>query len=276
MGSTERRLGPADLGGCLRLSQAAGWNQNEADWRLMLGFGQGWGIALEDGTLAASTLVLPYGERIAWIAMVLVLPGHRKQGHARRLLHTALAELKRQQRTPILDATPAGRAVYVQEGFGDCWDFSRWALSSFSSDRPSGGNAKPMTRLDWPRILEFDRRAFGADREVVLRNLAARLPEAALVTEGGFVLGRDGREAYQLGPLVAKDEQTARDLLGAALARVKPPLYLDLVDRLPGLKGWLQERGFVFQRPFTRMAHGAGGAPGDASLVCCPAGAELG
>src|SRR5947199_394367 len=74
--STEHPLGAEHVAGCLELSKAANWNQNEADWRLMLAIGYGWGISLADGTLIASTLVLPYGA-FAWISMVLVLPEHR-------------------------------------------------------------------------------------------------------------------------------------------------------------------------------------------------------
>ena len=65
--STEHPLGLQHLGGCLALSRAAQWNQNEADWRLMLTIGHGWGISVA-GVLAASTLVLPF-ERFAWISM---------------------------------------------------------------------------------------------------------------------------------------------------------------------------------------------------------------
>src|SRR5262245_6869825 len=106
MGATEVRLAPAHLPGCLALSAAAGCNQNEADWRLMLRIGQGWGLEAS-GTLAASTLVLPYGA-FAWISMVLVLPEHRRRGYATRLLRVALEYLKTRNLIPILDATPAG------------------------------------------------------------------------------------------------------------------------------------------------------------------------
>ena len=82
MASTEHELTQARLAGCLALSKSANWNQNEADWHLMLGCGRGWGIALADGTLAASTVVLPYGGRFAWVSMVLVLPEHRRRGYA--------------------------------------------------------------------------------------------------------------------------------------------------------------------------------------------------
>jgi hypothetical protein len=97
------------------------------------------------------------------------------------------------------------------------------------------------------------------------------LPEAALVSEGkGFILGREGREARQVGPLVASDRQTARDLLSQALAAVQPPVYLDLVDPAAA------PPGLVFQRPFTRMVRGAAPAPGNEKLVYCVAGPELG
>jgi ribosomal protein S18 acetylase RimI-like enzyme len=280
MGSIEHTLGVQHLGGCIALSKSAQWNQNEADWRLMLEIGHGWGVSLDDGTLAASTLVLPYG-RFAWVSMVLVLPEHRRKGYATQLLRKALAELENRALTPILDATPAGREVYVQEGFRDTWGFRRFQLqeSIAAIERPTG--VRPLRATDWPQLLALDARAFGASRERLLRPLAARLPQAALVAEesgklAGFLLGRDGREARQLGPLVARSSDAARALLAEALAQVPPPLVLDVVDREPGITAWLESRGFEFQRPFTRMVHGAPVAPGEAGLVYCPAGPELG
>jgi ribosomal protein S18 acetylase RimI-like enzyme len=279
MESTEHVLEERHLPGCLRLSQSANWNQNEADWRLMLGFGRGWGISAPDGTLAASTVALPYGADFAWIAMVLVLPQHRRQGHASRLLRVALAEMGAQGRVSLLDATPAGHAVYLQEGFRDFWGFKRFSLSkSFSAKE----KAQPLDSTHWPQILALDIAAFGGSREPVLRNLAARQPKAALVAERngqvtGFVLAREGREAMQVGPLVARDGGTARELLAAALGAVSAPVYVDIADHAGPLQAWALAQGFEIQRPFTRMARGRDGyAPGDASLVFCPAGPELG
>jgi ribosomal protein S18 acetylase RimI-like enzyme len=281
MESTELELREEHLAGCLALSKSAHWNQNEADWQLMLGFGRGWGIATQDGTLAASTVMLPYGADFGWIAMVLVLPEHRRQGYASRLLRVALAEMERQKRVALLDATPAGHEVYQQEGFRDFWGFKRFALNAGFSV----AEKKEIRRLeskDWKTILLLDATAFGGSRETVLRNLAARQPKAALVAErngaiAGFVLGREGREALQVGPLVARDAETAGSLLGAALSRVGAPVYVDISDHAAPLQTWALSQGFTIQRPFTRMAHGPRSyAPGDASLVYCPAGPELG
>jgi len=280
--STEHRLTTAHLEGALQLTRAANWNQNAADWRLMLELGRAWGITTAEGTLAASTLILPY-DGFAWVSMVLVLPGERRKGYASRLLRTAIAHLEARNLTPLLDATPAGHAVYVQEGFADTWGFARYALAQpFSGKAPADGvNVRPLEARDWPGLLAMDRPAFGASRETLLRALAPRLPEAALVAERagrieGFLLGREGYAARQLGPLVARNADAAQALLSRALAAVSAPAYLDLVDRETGLRQWLVAGGFAFQRPFTRMVRGATVAPGDASLVVLAAGPELG
>ncbi|MBI2750255.1 MAG: GNAT family N-acetyltransferase [Burkholderiales bacterium] len=289
----EHSLAARHLAGCLALSKSAKWNQNEADWRLMLELGRGYGLSLADGTLAASTLTLPYGERFAWVSMVLVLPEHRRKGYATQLLKGALEDLSAEHRMAVLDATPAGREVYAQEGFRDTWGFRRHALrASPGADEGAANlrvaekrvvdiNVRPSAEADWEQVLALDAPAFGASRERLLRALARRLPAAALVAERagqfvGFLLGRDGREATQLGPLVARDADAAKALLAAALPRVAPPIYLDVVEREGELRAWLEARGFESQRPFTRMVHGADRAPGDASLVFCPAGPELG
>jgi len=289
MASTEHLLTEAHLEGALRLTRSANWNQDTADWRMMLALGRAWGITEGDGTLAASTLVLPYVdgahsvEGFAWVSMVLVLPEHRRKGYASQLLRTAIAWLHERELTPLLDATPAGHAVYIQEGFVDTWGFARYALpGAFAA--PSARTEVAVRTLqakDWPAIAALDAPAFGASREGLLRTLATRLPAAALVAERdgaivGYLLGREGHEARQLGPLVATHPGAAQALLSEALQRVPGPVYLDLVDRESGLRAWLESGGFAFQRPFTRMAHGATRAPGDESMVVLAAGPELG
>jgi GNAT superfamily N-acetyltransferase len=287
MESTEHGLDDRHLAGCLTLSRSANWNQNEADWRVMLAIGRGWGITLSNGTLAASTIVLPYGGKFAWVSMVLVLPEQRRKGYATQLLKRALRENTAARLTSILDATPAGHEVYCQEGFHDRWGFKRYALAAPMTGFMPVADVRPLLAKDWAPLLALDLRAFGASRERLLRNLAGRLPSAALVAErdgtlAGFVLGREGREANQIGPLVARDEEAALVLLNAALSGVRAPVYVDIADHAPALQAWAQARGFSFQRPFTRMVHGTeagsdpGPAPGEEALVFCPAGPELG
>jgi len=281
-------LSEDDLDALLALSGSAHWNQNEADWHTMLRLGRGWGIRATgaDGgdRLAASTVVLPYGSDFAWVSMVLVLPDCRRRGFARRLLRHALDGLAAQGRAAVLDATPAGRAVYVPEGFADSWGFARWRREGHRTNAAASAAAprsRALTEADWPAIEALDTPAFGASRLPLLRALARRLPQAARVVEEGgrlrgFVLGRDGREACQIGPLLADDEDVARALLADALRCVAGPVYVDLLDGHHRLQGWLQSLGFVFQRPFTRMVRGRSKAPGEPGAIVLVAGPELG
>ena len=281
----EHDLGEQHLAGAMVLSRAASWNQNEADWRMMLRLGKGFGLSAADGSLVASIVVLPYGEAFAWMSMVLVSPEHRRLGYASRMLRRALAYLQSRGLAAVLDATPAGHEVYVQEGLRDTWGFQRYSLPEArpvsGGQDVSGLELRHLAQGDWPQILALDLPAFGASRESLLRALAARLPEAALVAERGkkicgYLLGRDGREARQLGPLVADDPAAAQALLARALDRVPAPLYMDIVDRHSSLRGWALMRGFSAQRPFTRMVHGTERAPGNNESVMLVAGPELG
>ncbi len=59
------------------------------------------------------------------------------------------------------------------------------------------------------------------------------------------MLGRDGRLAGQLGPLVASDDGVARALLARALERLNGPLFVDLADAKADVRGFLEARGFA-------------------------------
>ena len=258
----------------------------------MLQLGRGWGIDATDDAgqrqLAASVIVLPYGEHFAWTSMVLVLPNFRRRGFAKRLLRFALQQLRAQGRAAVLDATPAGHAVYVQEGFIDTWGFARYRregregrAAQAPQVRPAGPATRSLHESDWPAIDSLDSPAFGTSRQPLLRSLAARLPQAAHVAEQGgrllgFVLGRDGREAHQIGPLLADGDATAMALLHDALAQLPGAIYIDLLDHHRQLLPWLLPLGFALQRPFTRMVRGMDAAPGNPARIVLAAGPELG
>jgi len=297
-GPIEHPLGTDYLDGLLALSAAAGWNQDADDWRSMLSLGRGWGLSEPDGTLLASTVVLPYegappAPDFAWVSMVLVLPEHRRRGFASHLLRTALAWLSNRGLTPILDATPQGHPVYRQEGFQDTWGFARLERpvgvgsgSGGAAAVSAGVTVERLREEHWPALAALDAAAFGGRREPLLRTLAARLPEAAHVARRdgsvtGFVLGRPGRVATQIGPLVCHDAAVAAVLLDAALAAAPGRVFVDLPDAQQVFAASVAARGFVPQRPFTRLVHPGTRAtpptaPGDAAATMLVAGPELG
>src|SRR5438445_12154782 len=87
------------------LSVEAGWNQNVADWRFMLGAGRAFGCVGPDGKWQASSLVLPLGQKLAWISMVLVTKERRRGGLGTGLLKRCIEEVRSAGAVAGLDAT---------------------------------------------------------------------------------------------------------------------------------------------------------------------------
>jgi GNAT superfamily N-acetyltransferase len=277
---TERALTGDDVAAGLLLSTEAHWNQVAADWRIMLEAGTGFGWIEPGGRLVASALTLPFDGPFGWISMVLVTAAYRRKGLATRLMQRCLDHLAANERIPVLDATPAGRTVYLGLGFTDLWGLARWTGHGPVAEQ-GACSVREIEARDWPQILALDLRCFGGGRARLLRDLAARQPKTALVIprEGavrGFALGREGRVAGQIGPIVAEDESAACALLAAALARHEGEVFVDVPDRWRGMRGMLTERGFRIQRPYTRMRLGAGSGWGDPALMFAVAGPELG
>jgi GNAT superfamily N-acetyltransferase len=282
----ESPLREAELADAEALSAEAGWNQVEADWRIFLDLGAVYAVRNSDGRVVATAATLPYGGRFAWISMVLVTAAYRRQGLATRLLNRCVADLTAHGLVPVLDATPAGRMVYLALEFQDTWGFHRLARGGRperdTSHTVEGGETiRSITEAEWPALCRYDATAFGADRSGVLDRLRGRVPNAELIAWrgeriAGFLVGRNGRSATQLGPLVAEDDAVAEALLLRGLAAIEGPVYIDLADAKAGLRRVLEARGFSAQRPFTRMVHRLGKSFDDPMRTYAIAGPELG
>jgi GNAT superfamily N-acetyltransferase len=268
------------------LVRDAGWNQVAADWRIFFDFGTVYAVRNGTGRVVATAATLPYGKQFAWISMVLVSAEYRRQGLARRLMDRCVRDLTARGLVPILDATPAGRAVYSGIGFHDTWDFQRLACREFRAGErpeatPAGTTIREIADADWPELCAFDAKSFGADRGAVLARLRGRVPGSALVAHrhdriAGFLLGRDGQSAVQLGPLLAEDDATAFALLDRGLRATAGAVYIDLADSRPAMHAWLLQCGFDVQRPFTRMVYGRAEGFDDPRRIYAVAGPELG
>ena len=285
-------LAPAELDGAQALVREAGWNQVAADWRIFLDLGTVYAVRTGAGRLVATAATLLYDGRFAWISMVLVAGDHRRRGLATRLLRRCMDDLLARNLVPVLDATPAGRVIYRTLGFEDAWGFHRLMRRERTSapttepmpvraGAPQGVSVHPISEAIWPALCRFDAAAFGADRSAVLARLRGRLPAADLFaardgTIVGFLIGRDGRTASQLGPLIAEDAAAARALLAQALSAIDGPIYLDLADAKSDLSAFLAASGFAPQRPFTRMLHRRHASFDDTARTFAVIGPEFG
>lgn len=225
----------------LELSAGAGWNQTEADWLALMNDSPDgcFGIVC-DGRLVATTTLVCYEKRLAWVGMVLTHPDYRRRGFARLLVERAI-ELAREREvgTIKLDATDQGRPLYLSLGFRDEQPVERWGRDA-PPDREYQPQAPPINR------------------------------------PGGYLRHRPGMVAHYLGPCVADDCCTAQHLFRKALDRIGAVRYFwDLLPANLDAVNLAGSLGFAPIRKLTRMVWGQATAE-DQSRVYAIAGFEWG
>jgi len=118
-----------------------------------------------------------------------------------------------------LDGTGQGRPIYLPLGFRDLYKIARWHFDGAKGGAvapPAGVTIRPITPADLPRLAIYDRPLTGMERPSILMHLALRQPGRAWLAEDvgskivGFVLGREGRVATSLGPVVADRQAIVR------------------------------------------------------------------
>jgi GNAT superfamily N-acetyltransferase len=271
-----RLLFESDIPAAMRLKEAAGWNQTEADWRRLLSLEpNGCFGAVREGRLVGTTTTTIYDE-LAWIGMVLVDPQYRRQGIAAQLLNVALDYLKDKVATIKLDATAFGRPVYEKFGFEVESGVERWAGNS------SGRVTQSEAVMDRAALLGLDRLAFNADRSQLIESLiddACVPPVLIRAADGalsGYALARSGTRKTYIGPVVTNDSQVTETLLDRMLSQLPGrEVYVDINKECIDDTRLLSARGFVKERDLMRMVKG-GPTQKTSAMVVAIAGPEVG
>ncbi len=262
---TIRLLTAAHVQAALRLSNEAGWNQREEDWRVAIGMTPGASFcAMAEGGLVGTCIGIGYGE-FGWIAMMLVDPAFQRQGLGAGLLLGAINALPPDR--PIgLDATAVGRLLYDQHGFRDTCKLTRWIADDVKFVEHARARAiagavatiRPIEPDDLTLIASADSRCSAA-------------------TGDGCSSGRGlpGRIAARLRPSTPNWQDTCSGEVAACSTTWAPwspdrsrlrersfdtsrgrrlvPIGIDAFDADPSWNEWLAASGFVRQRPLARM-----------------------
>jgi predicted N-acetyltransferase YhbS len=273
-----RLLFESDIPAAMKLKEAAGWNQTEADWRRLIRLEpEGCFAAIENDRLVGTTTTTTYGDELAWIGMVLVDPQQRRRGIATKLIETALAHLDGKVAVVKLDATAEGEPVYEKFGFRTESLVQRWRGSIKS---------QPIAReemvIDLNALLALDRRAFGADRSQLIRHLVvdSRISPVLVKDENGslsgYALARAGTKAGYIGPVVVDDTTHVENLLERVVGELSGSnVYIDFNTECGVSANVLADRGFVQERDLIRMSYGSRSVK-TSPLVIAIAGPEIG
>ncbi|MEU9096610.1 GNAT family N-acetyltransferase [Streptomyces sp. NPDC048361] len=261
-----RRLTIEDLVACADLSEDRGWPREERKWGLLLSAGTGYGVDAPDGKgLLTACVVTSYGTGLAAIGMVLVARRFARQGVGRRLMQDVLRELRG---TPLtLHATPYGRPLYEELGF-ETVGRAEMVSGHFRASGPAPTVAtRPATADDLPAILRLDAEVFGEDRTHMIARLPAFSDQLRVAEDSagltGFAAAWPNMSTQVVGPLIARDTETAKALVASLAAGTDRPLRTDVDVRHEELLAWLKASGVESIAFNAVMASGIAALPGD-------------
>ncbi|MGW3955193.1 GNAT family N-acetyltransferase [Streptomyces sp. NPDC004752] len=265
-----RRLTPRDLSACADLSEDRGWPREEHKWGFLLTAGRGHGIDDPDGGLVAACVVTEYGPQdrpdLAAIGMVLVAERHARQGVGRRLVRHVVSTMGTTALT--LYATPYGRPLYEELGF-KVTGHAEMVRGRFS---PTGSESRVVTRAataeDLASIVRLDEKVFGADRTPVITRLPAFADRLCVAEDKngrviGYAAAWPNMNTHVVGPLIARDTETAKALIAALAAHTDRPLRTDIDVRHEELLAWVKEHGLASAACNAVMTYGSTELPGD-------------
>ncbi|MEV1052700.1 GNAT family N-acetyltransferase [Streptomyces sp. NPDC049887] len=261
-----RRLTTADLHSCANLSEDRGWPREEHKWGLLLAAGTGYGIDdTEAGGLVAGCVVTSYGPGLSALGMVLVAERYARQGVGRRLMRHVLAETGE---TPLtLHATANGQPLYEELGFTHTGR-AEMVRGRFHLAGPAPrAVTRPATAEDLPAILGLDAEVFGVDRTHMLARLPAFADQLRVAEADGVLTGYaaawPNMETQVVGPLIARDTETAKALITSLAAETERPVRTDIDVRHEALLTWLKASGLEPIAFNAVMLRGAPALPGD-------------
>ncbi|MGW4443736.1 GNAT family N-acetyltransferase [Streptomyces sp. NPDC004682] len=264
-----RRLTLRDLTACADLSENRGWQREEHKWGLLLTAGQGYGIDDPEGGLVAACVITEYGPEghpdLGALGMVLVAERHARRGVGRRLLRHIMSAAGT---TPLtLHATPMGRPLYEELGFKVVGRTDMLMGDFVPSGAPERTPTRAATAEDLPAILRLDAEVFGIDRTPLLARLPAFADQLRVVEESGRITGYaaawPNMDTHVVGPLIARDTETAKALVTSLAAHTERPLRTDIDMRHDELRIWLKERGLAPVAVNAVMTCGTPDLPGD-------------
>ncbi|CAK7287258.1 GNAT family N-acetyltransferase [Streptomyces misionensis] len=264
-----RRLTLRDLAACADLSEDRGWPREEHKWGFLLTAGRGFGIDDPQGGLVAACVLTEYGtwERpeLGAVGMVLVAERHARRGVGRRLMRHVLSLM---DGTPLtLHATENGRPLYEELGF-KVTGRAEMLMGRFTPGGPETGvRTRAATAEDLAGILRLDEEVFGADRTPLIARLPAFADQLRVAEEDGRITGYaaawPNMDTHVVGPLIARDTETARALITSLATGTDRPLRTDIDVRHEELLAWAKARGLASVVFNSVMTYGTHELPGD-------------
>jgi predicted N-acetyltransferase YhbS len=279
-----RVLDENDIAACVGIAEDREWAGGALPWRFLFRVGQGLGIDDPDGGLAAVVVLSRYAPDLAVLGNLLVKHRYGRRGLGRTLVQHALDNSPGQ--IMFLYATAMGRPLYERLHF-EVADAVTRHVGVYAPDAPGdffAGRVPPLVRpprpADRAAVLDLDRAVFGADRSAALAALAATADQIVVAEDDRGLVGHAAAVRHgsllTIGPLIARDDDTARALIAALASGETGQIRVDLASRRDGVARWAQQHGLAPGVTTPLMAHAGRAMPGAREQLYAPMTLGLG
>ena len=286
-------LREADIPPAMELKNVLGWNQTPEDWRRFLQLSpEGSFKAMQEGQLVGTGIAYVF-DRVCWIGMVIVAEECRHQGVGRLIMTRCMRYgAERKCSLIVLDATREGVSLYGRLGFRPEFlvgtaqgRISEQILAQLGA--PGYLEVRRVRHRDLEAIVTLEAEGHGAVREALLVHLVKEHPGRGFVgfaPEGelqGFVLYRRGYHSVQVGPMIARDDETAAALLRSVFSDLisagdEAAVILTVPMNNPGILKLILSCGLSVDPRLTRMTRGRRRLHAREDLVYALSGPEKG
>lgn len=250
-----------DVAAAHALSVLLKWPHRLEDWAMLQRVAKGF-VVEDDGRQIGTAFACPQGA-YATIGLVIVSDEYQGQGIGRKLMELALEACT--PRTAILNATLAGTALYISQGFVEFGQIHQHqgqaqAQAADLAALPVGEQCRPLTAADRVRQLELANAGSGLDRECVLNDLFDVVEHSVGIERDGqlraFAMLRPFGRGRCIGPVIAENLEQAKHLIAVLLAQVPEAFVRIDIPASSGLSDWLEAVGLKQVDRVAQMARG--------------------
>jgi Acetyltransferase (GNAT) domain len=229
--------------------------------------------AFAEGEMVSGISAVAYGADFGFIGLYICRPDMRGKGYGKAVWDAGMARLA--SRTIGLDGVPEQQANYRSMGFVAAYRTFRFSgrLSGRLSDRFSGrlgdrveagpgatSTVRPVTPDLVDAIAAFDRAFFPGPRATFLRSWLEPPHVALACIDGsavqGYGVARACGDGSKIGPLFARDRETAENLLSALGRGCAGTVHIDVPDANASFAELLTRAGMARGFETARMYRG--------------------
>ncbi|MFL1675233.1 GNAT family N-acetyltransferase [Paenibacillus dendritiformis] len=254
-----------DIPGLIALSDSVGWDYDEPELVTILSAGRVFGHKTEQGSLVSSSAVLPYGDKLASIGMVIVHPAYQGRGLGKAAVQACMGAVS-EQAAVMLIATKEGEPLYEKLGFGAMTCVHKMVADRYSAELPvheaEQYEIEPFDEVCLDQVHRLDRMAVGAERQTFLHSRIGQAKQCVVLRNkakqiAGYGLAVAGPVHLVLGPIIAPNPEAAAYLIHHLAAGHDGRLRIDVPDEQRALLPYLRQCGFErATRPPVMFLHG--------------------